>query len=59
MLFDPMKSYTLNLIDFSENIPYLKFAMLTILLITFFILFTGFVGLIGGFKSEKCLILSV
>lgn len=54
-----MKNYILNLLNFSEDVPFLKFSTFGILVIAMFTCFTGCVGFIGGFKSEKCLLLSV
>ncbi|KAI1725769.1 tetraspanin family domain-containing protein [Ditylenchus destructor] len=58
MIFDPARSYALDLVDFSEDDPLLKFATYTILGTAIFMFFAGFVGCLGALKSERCLVAS-
>lgn len=57
-LLDPARCYLLNLVDFSEDDPLLRFGTYAILFTAFFTLFTGFVGHFGANKMERCLLSS-
>lgn len=54
-----MRTYALNLVDFSEDDPLLKFAIFAILAVALLTLFVGIIGCMGALKFERCLLASV
>uniref|UniRef100_A0A7E4W3Y3 Tetraspanin n=1 Tax=Panagrellus redivivus TaxID=6233 RepID=A0A7E4W3Y3_PANRE len=58
MLLDPRRSYILDLVDFSEDDPLLKFAAYTAVITGAGTLIIGFFSCCGAIKAERCMLIS-
>jgi len=58
VLIDPARNYVLDLVDFSEDEPLLKFGAYAMLATSCFPFFIGLVGCIGSMKMERFLLSS-
>jgi hypothetical protein len=56
---DPAKHYLLDLVDFSEDDPLLRFSTYTLLVSGAMTLFVAFVGCCGAIKAGRFVIASV
>ena len=59
MILDPRRSYILDLVDFSEDDPLLRFAAYTSIITGTATLFVAFLSCCGAIRAEKCMIYSV
>jgi hypothetical protein len=59
MLLDPRRTYILDLVDFSEDDPLLRFAAYISLITGTATILVAFLSCCGAIKAEKCMIFSV
>ncbi|KAH7705448.1 TSP-17 protein [Aphelenchoides avenae] len=54
MLLDPARTYVLDIVDFSEDDPLLRFSTYTCLTAGALAVLAGIVGCVGAVKAERC-----
>lgn len=59
MILDPRRSYILDLVDFSEDDPLLRFAAYTCIVVGSITSVIAFFACCGSIKGEKCLLSTV
>uniref|UniRef100_A0AAF5DM77 Tetraspanin n=1 Tax=Strongyloides stercoralis TaxID=6248 RepID=A0AAF5DM77_STRER len=58
MILEPRRSYILDLVDFSEDDPLLRFAAYIAIVSGIATIFIGFMSCCGAIKAERCMILT-
>uniref|UniRef100_A0A0K0FCL0 Tetraspanin n=1 Tax=Strongyloides venezuelensis TaxID=75913 RepID=A0A0K0FCL0_STRVS len=58
MILDPRRNYILDLVDFSEDDPLLRFASYTAIVSGIITIFVGFMSCCGAIQAERCMILT-
>uniref|UniRef100_A0A0N4ZW86 Tetraspanin n=1 Tax=Parastrongyloides trichosuri TaxID=131310 RepID=A0A0N4ZW86_PARTI len=58
MTMDPRRNYILDLVDFSEDDPLLRFAAYTAIVSGIGTIFVGFMSCCGAIRAERCMILT-